>query len=132
MDAAVTRRKARPTHREPEDIWTSPEWQAYVTDVRTNLVPKIDGSDFGVSLVPDDPAKVDVKFAVELGLLLMLDKPLLLVIKPGMELPPKLAAVADAIVEIDMADPAGQQALADAIARLIGRAQDSPGEEPDA
>jgi hypothetical protein len=50
-----------------------------------------------------------------------------------MELPPKLAAVADAIVEIDMADPAGQQALADAIARMLRRAgQDSAGEEPDA
>ncbi len=49
-----------------------------------------------VSLVPKGPA--DMKFAVELGLSIMLDKPFIAVVAPGQEVPAKLRAVADRIV----------------------------------
>jgi hypothetical protein len=45
-----------------------PQWQSYQTHVRTELVPKLADSTLTVSIVPTDPADVDIKFAVELGL----------------------------------------------------------------
>lgn len=57
----------------------------------------IEGSRLTVSLVPQGPA--DIKFAVELGLSIMLDKPIIAVVEPGQEIPGKLRAVADRIVE---------------------------------
>jgi hypothetical protein len=45
-----------------------PQWQSYQTHVRTELVPKLADSALTISIVPTDPADVDIKFAVELGL----------------------------------------------------------------
>jgi hypothetical protein len=60
----------------------------------------IEGSAVGVSIVPTDPDGVDVKFAVELGLMIMMDKPICLVVQPGTEIPAHLKRVADEIVMI--------------------------------
>jgi nucleoside 2-deoxyribosyltransferase len=119
----MTRRKARrvPSEAEVPSMWNDPRWKAYMTRVRTELVPKIDASAMGLSIVPTNPADVDVKFAVELGLLIMLGKPLLLVADPGTVLPPKLALVADEIVTVDrdaMNDPEAQERLQAAIKRI--------------
>lgn len=74
-----------------------PDFVAWAEDVRVRVMPMIAESAMTVSLVPLGPA--DVKFAVELGLSIMLDKPLVMVIAPGQEMPPKLRVVADYIVE---------------------------------
>jgi len=55
--------------------------------------------------VPVDPASVDIKFAVELGLMIMLDKPIIMVIQPNQVLPEKLRRVADDIVVHDPEHP---------------------------
>lgn len=84
-----------------------PEARAWARRVLDEVVPMIDGSSVFVSLVPRE--EVDIKFAVETGLALMMDKPIIVVIQPGMPLPSKLQAVADAIVEFDASDPAAMQ-----------------------
>jgi hypothetical protein len=81
-----------------EGLWDTEEGNAYVTRVRTELVPMIEGSAVGVSIVPTNPEDVDVKFAVELGLMIMMDKPICLVVQPGTEIPERLKRVADEIV----------------------------------
>jgi hypothetical protein len=95
-----------------------PEWKSYVTHVRTELVPMIEGSTIGVSIVPRKPEDVDVKFAVELGLLIMLDKPIILLVDPTTVLPERLRRVADAIVVGGPSDPGVQAELMDAMRRL--------------
>ena len=106
-------RRGRPSgrYRTPRDLpdteepWLDPEWQAYVTRTRSELVPMIEGSSIGLSIVPTDPEKVDIKFAVELGLMIMLDKPIIMVIRPNQVLPEKLRKVADDIVVHDPEHP---------------------------
>jgi hypothetical protein len=68
-----------------------------------------------VSVVWSD--KVDWKIAVEMGAALLLDKPIVVGVTPGSAVPSKLATIADAIVELDPADPQGTaDRLASAVA----------------
>lgn len=85
------------------DPWQDPGTQAWVRDVLDELIPKIDSSEVIVSLVPTGPT--DVKFAVETGLAIMMDKPIILAVVPGRKIPAKLQRVADAIVEFDPEHP---------------------------
>lgn len=89
-----------------------PEAQEWVKHVLDELVPKLKASSVTVSLVPDGPS--DVKFAVELGMSIMLDKPIILAVRPGVQIPDHLRRVADEIV--DFSNPAN---LAEAINRVV-------------
>lgn len=83
-----------------ENPWGTEEFKAYTTHVRTELVPMIEGSGIGAAIVPVNPKDVDVKFAVELGLMIMMDKPIILIVQPGTKLPEHLVRAADEIVEL--------------------------------
>ena len=72
-----------------------------------------------VSLVPSAES-VDAKFAVELGLSIMLDKPLILVVAPGTRIPDRLVRVADAIVEGELSSPDLRERLNDAVRKVLG------------
>jgi nucleoside 2-deoxyribosyltransferase len=99
------------------------EWDAWVTHVRENTVQQMAESAFVMSLVTDD--EPDIKFAVELGLAILLGKPIVVLALHGQPVPPRLREIADTVVEIsDMDTEAGQaemQAkLAPVMARLTG------------
>jgi hypothetical protein len=64
---------------------------------------------------------LDVKFAVELGFMVMLDKPIIAVVSPGSKVPLKLAKVADEIVEGDIGDPDFQERFHAAIDRVTAK-----------
>lgn len=92
------------------------EWAKRVLD---ELVPKIEGSTVTISLVPT--GETDIKFAVELGLSIMFDKPILAVVQPGTKLPEHLVRVVDRIVEFREDDPEGtQRAIRTALSELYG------------
>ncbi len=80
------------------DPYDDPEFRLYVTHVRENLIPKIDQSRFTMAMVPTGPT--DVKFAIELGLSIMLGKPIILVVRPGTKIPWKLTKIADSVIEL--------------------------------
>lgn len=89
--------------------------------VMEGLVPKVAGSAVCVSIVPDDEDNyVDAKFCVELGVMIMLDKPILALVHPGTKVPEKLKLVADEILEVDLATSEGQQALAKKLKEFTG------------
>lgn len=92
-----------------------PEFDRFADRVRKELVPKIEGSNLFVSITPLDANKVDVKFAVELGLAVMFNKPIIAVIRPGTQVPEKLTRVVDRFVELDLDDPTSRDRLADTI-----------------
>ena len=81
-----------------------PEAQRWIADVQENMVPKMEASGAVVSI---QTGKTDVKLAVELGMALLLGKPLILAYTPGVELPEGLRRAADDVVEFDPADQAG-------------------------
>ena len=74
-------------------------WNRFVRNVRRDAVGKIAGSAWMMTLVPD--GETDVKFAVELGLGIMMDKPIVAVAIRGRPIPPGLRRVAHAVIELE-------------------------------
>lgn len=85
------------------------EWEEFVDAVRrSDLIEKLGGSHIFITLVPEEP---DIKAAVELGLAILFDKPILSVVTPGREISEHLARVSDLIVYADIDTEEGQVAL---------------------
>ena len=98
--------------------YDSKEWREFEKRVKNELVPKIHAAACTCSVVSGE---VDVKFAVELGLSIMLDKPLIAVVVRGAKVPEKLARVVDRFVEMDPDNPASaQDGMAEAIKHVLG------------
>lgn len=85
--------------KQPDGVENDPVFKSWAGRVRRELVPKLEDSSAVVSIVPSRGH--DVKFAVELGLSIMMEKPIVAVVTPGMHIPRGLAKVADEIVEVD-------------------------------
>lgn len=78
------------------------EYRDWEDHVRKNIVPLIEGSAVTISRVPTgDP---DIRFAVELGLSILMDKPIIALVATGTKIPDGLAKVADELVEVDIMD----------------------------
>lgn len=98
------------------DNWhKDPGAAAWLQHALDEMVPKVKGSSVVVSLVPNPESITDMKFAVELGVSVMLDKPIIAVVAPGRPVPKKLEAVADLLIEGDIADPLVRMAIVEAI-----------------
>jgi hypothetical protein len=102
---------------QPYDPYEDPTFLAYAKRVRRELIPKLEASSITVSLIPE--GETDVKFAVELGLSIMMDKPIIAVVKPGVKMPNKLALVADRIVEGDITTDDGRKRLAATLKEVV-------------
>ena len=57
-----------------------------------------------LSVFPDKPEKFNIDYALQIGAAVLLNKPLLVLVTPGIELPPKLRVVADEIIEASLDD----------------------------
>ena len=102
-----------------DDPFTGADWDAFVADVHNELIPKINDSAVAVSLVPKGPT--DVKFAIELGFMVMYDKPIIAVIDPDIRVPHKLRAVADVIIIGRSTDPDFKSKFESAIQQVMPR-----------
>lgn len=89
-------------------------WDDFVDAFRKDALEKIVDSGAFLSLVPT-AEHFDAKFAIELGTAIMLDKPLIVVAMPGAEIPTRLRAIADYVIEEDVDTEEGRQAIADAL-----------------
>lgn len=99
------------------------EFAEFVRHVRANTAKKIEQSSYVMSFVPTADG-VDVKYAVEMGLAIMMRKPLILLTTARSDVPPKLRQIADA--EIDMADvdidtEAGQEVIGKRVSEVLAR-----------
>lgn len=99
------------------DPFAGKEWRRFEDRVRKELIPKLDGSAASVSLVPD--GKGDVKFAVELGFSIMLDKPIIAVVAPGVNVSRKMRMVADRVIVGQPGDEGFEDQLMDALRAII-------------
>jgi hypothetical protein len=87
--------------------------------VREELIPEIASSDVFACTMPQNLENVNIKLAVELGLAVLFDKPIISVIQPGTKIPEKLAKITDKFVELNMADPKGDaKRIGDAIMEI--------------
>lgn len=97
-----------------------PEFDRFVEHVRKNVVPNLIDSKLFVSITPNDKDQVDVKFAVELGLAIMYDKPIVAVIQPGVKLSEKFCKVVDRWIEMgDPSDPTARDRLTNTLQEMI-------------
>lgn len=101
------------------------EWDAFVEHFRRDTLEKLAGSALVMSLIPK--TGFDVKFAVELGAAIMLDKPILAVVPAGQRIPAKLRQVADEIVDADIDVADGQRRVAAALERLVREQKETTG-----
>lgn len=95
-----------------------PDWLEFVKNVREDAMQKIAQSAVVMSIVPS--GEPDIKYAVELGLGILMDKPLVLVVMPGTEIPEHLRRVADRIIYADVDTEAGREKLALSMRDLDG------------
>lgn len=105
-------------------------FQEFVNRFREDALPKIADSALTLSLVPGgtEPGRnFDVKFAVELGASIMLDKPIVALCTPCRGCPPGLRRVAHTVIELteDVDTEAGRRELEEklrpVIESLVGR-----------
>jgi nucleoside 2-deoxyribosyltransferase len=106
-----------------EDWSQNPAFRRYAKRVREELIPMIEDSAITMSLVPPGN-KPDVKFAVELGFMIMLDKPIIAIVDRDSKPPAKLIAVADEIVEGQVGDPDFEERLKAAIDRVMAKVKE--------
>jgi hypothetical protein len=99
------------------DPFTGTDWDAFAKDVQDGLLPKLSDSALGLCLVPT--GRTDAKFAVELGFLVMMDKPIIAVIDPDTAVPAKLRAVADVLIIGRPDDPDFRAKFERAIATIM-------------
>lgn len=83
-------------------------WRSFVTHMQESTVSAMASSAYVASLCPDD-GEFDVKFALETGLAVLLDKPIIAIALAGRTVPPGLARVAHAVLEVDDIDTAAGQ-----------------------
>ena len=93
------------------------EWDDFVRHVRENTVKAMEQSAYVMSLVPE--GEPDIKFAVELGLAIMLDKPIIALVMPGTTIPPGLRKVAGAIIEADLDTEDGRRRAAEQMKKAM-------------
>ena len=98
------------------------QWEKYVQHTREETVRKVAGSAAFISLVPGE-GELDVSFATQLGMAIMLNKPILALSVAGRAVPPGLRAVATEVIEVDgdMDTEAGRQEMADKLEPAIRR-----------
>lgn len=101
------------------DPWDDPDTREWARHVREELVPKIRQSAATISLVTSTTP--DVKFAVELGMSILLDKPIIALVSPGVVVPDHMVRVADKIIEGDISDPTVAQRLRAAVDEVTGQ-----------
>ncbi len=103
------------------DPWQEPTARAWVRHVVERTLPMLEASAVALSLVPDTE-DLDVKFCVELGAMIMLDKPIIVVALAERQVPEKLRLVADEVVVLEEGvTPEGSRRLATAIERVVNR-----------
>lgn len=95
--------------------WKDPQAQEYLDRAERELLPKVEQSRTTLALWD---GTVDAKNALEIGYMVCLDKPIILIVPPGTKVPNKLALVADSIIEGDVGDPTVAERLAAEIMRL--------------
>src|SRR4051812_5105551 len=104
------------------DMWDEPEAREWSESVLREMAPKLASSAFSISMYD---GKHDVKLWVELGASIYMNKPILLTVFEGAEIPPKLALIADEIVRLkSLDDPESKEKFEAALTRMLKKVEE--------
>ena len=87
-----------------DDPYDSADFKRWSSDMRKRLIPKMRDSANVLMIAPDMSTEFDVQFALQIGATILLEKPLILLVHQGRNIPPKLRAIADRIIETNLDD----------------------------
>ena len=87
-----------------DDPFAGRDWKKFETSIRRDMIPQMKGSSTVLLIAPDIGADFDVRFAVQIGATVLLEKPLLVILPKGRTPPPKLERIADRIIHADPGD----------------------------
>jgi hypothetical protein len=97
-------------------------WADYSEAFRKQVVPSLVKSAFMIHLGEGVPKKITndtIQAATELGLILIMNKPLLVIVPKGFQIPDALRRAATIVLDdIDMESEADQDVIADAVRNL--------------
>jgi hypothetical protein len=91
--------KRRKQSDNPYDTYEFREW---ADRMRTRLIPKMADSGSILMIAPNVNEKFDIEFALQIGASILLEKPLILLAHTGRQIPSKLRAIADKIIEVNL------------------------------
>jgi len=100
------------------DPFKGKKWQRYADDFRRRVLPKIAESAQFLVIAPN-AGDTDIQFMTQIGAAVLLDKPFVVFVMPGRPVPPRLARIADKIIEADMSSEAGKQAAEKALLEYL-------------
>jgi hypothetical protein len=105
-----------------DDLLNTPEAKEFLFHAEMEMFPKLEAS--AMSMVVCD-GRHDAAMAVQLGAMLLMDKPLIVVVVKGAKVPAKLRMIADEVVEVEgISGEQDQQALVQAVHRMKERLKD--------
>jgi hypothetical protein len=84
-------------------------------DAENRIFPQMMGSMYVLGVM----AKPDIYLALQVGLALVLDKPLILLIPPETWVSPRLRSLADIVVDGDIGDPAVKEKMRAAVQKIM-------------
>lgn len=82
--------------------YDSDDFKRWADTMRSQLIPEMRQSAHVLMIAPSTDAEFDIAFALQVGASILLGKPLILLAHRGRTVPPKLKAIADRIIEVDL------------------------------
>jgi hypothetical protein len=95
------------------------DWRKFERHVREKIIPDMRTSQLVMLISPDISAEFDVRFAVQIGAAVLLEKPLVVIVPAGSVIAPKLERVADRIIRGDSSTEEGREALRAQMERFL-------------
>lgn len=120
----------RPKRRPKRDLWDRPEAKAWREQHNRELLPMVRDSAVSMMLWPSDD-EPDAKLAVELGFILLLGKPLVVLKPAGANVPAHLARLCEAIIEYDQLDETVMERVMAEYRRILAERGEELPDAPD-
>lgn len=104
------------------DDWTDdPGFREFAEHVLKETLPNMKESAMFMTIAPLKEEMADVRQAVEIGMAIMLDKPLIVIVPPGRHIAQKLVRIADHVITADITTEAGREHIAQAIKEVTNQ-----------
>lgn len=99
----------------PKNDWSDdPGFREYAKHVMEEVLPHMRESAMVMTIAPIE-GEADIKICCEVGMALMLDKPLILIVPPGRHMAERLLRVADHVITADISTAEGREELGKAM-----------------
>lgn len=97
------------------------DWKEFVAHVKKTLVPQIKDTNVFLAMAPPDDKDIDIKMAVEIGLCILLDKPLIVIAPEGRHMHERLLRIADHVIIADVTTEEGRESIGEKLRVVLNQ-----------